>query len=165
MWQTFGFQLCHGLGVSKQTISGKVMRITLDDFEGAWVLERRVMLDEGPAAQFRGSARFHADRLGLVYEEKGLIKLDGQRPVSAQRRYLWRSGQGGVIEVSFDDGRPFHTIDPDGPADTHFCDPDTYEVNYSFGGWPDWISTWKVTGPQKGYRMVSTYRRPVEGVD
>lgn len=141
------------------------MTIALDDFEGAWVIERRIVHDSQPDAQFRGSARFIPDGAGLLYEEKGLMKVEGLRPVSAQRRYLWREGEGGVIEVFFEDGRAFHRIDLARPEDTHWCDPDSYEVRYRFGQWPDWIATWTVNGPRKSYRMVSTYRRPVEGVD
>jgi len=139
--------------------------IALWDFEGAWVLERRVVHDDGPDAQFRGSARFIPDDTGLLYEEKGLIKIDGHRPVSAQRRYLWREVEDGDLEVLFEDGRPFHRIRSDRPEDRHWCDPDAYEVRYEFRQWPEWIATWKVTGPCKAYRMVSTYRRPVQGVD
>lgn len=141
------------------------MTVTLWDFEGAWVLERRILHDDGPDAKFRGSARFIPDETGLIYEEKGLMKIDGHRPVSAQRRYLWREDEDGAIEVLFEDGRAFHRIDGDAPEDSHWCDPDTYDVRYEFGHWPDWISTWKVSGPRKSYRMVSNYRRPVEGVD
>ena len=140
----------------------------LMDFEGAWVLERRILHEDAPDAEFRGSARFHPDGDGLLYEERGLMKIDGHRPVSAQRRYLWREGQGGMIEVLFDDGRAFHSILPgamDEAQASHWCDPDMYEVHYRFGQWPDWIATWKVRGPRKSYRMVSTYRRPVQGVD
>lgn len=141
------------------------MTITLDDFEGAWVLERRIMHENQPGAEFRGSARFLPDGDGLMYEEKGLIKIEGHRPVSAQREYLWRPGEDGKIEVLFEDGRPFHVIDFNDPIASHWCDPDTYEVAYQFSQWPDWIATWKVNGPNKAYRMVSTYRRPVMGVD
>ncbi len=137
----------------------------LEDFIGAWVLERRILQDDGEDARFRGSARFSEDKGGLAYEEKGLIKLGTSRPVSAQRRYLWRLGESGRIEVFFEDGRAFHVIDPEDPTDSHECDPDTYKVAYRFGQWPEWISTWHVTGPDKSYRMVSTYRRPVQGVD
>jgi hypothetical protein len=165
MWQTFGFQLKDGPGLPKQAESSKAMQLRLEEFEGAWVLERRINHDNAPDAQFRGSARFRSHGEGLVYEEKGLLKVDGHRAVSAQRSHLWRTGEGGVIEVLFEDGRPFHVIDLRSPSDTHFCDPDTYEVAYRFGGWPDWICTWKVTGPKKAYQMVSTYRRPVEGID
>lgn len=139
------------------------MTVTLADFEGAWVLERRIVHEDALDAQFRGSARFRPEGGGLLYEEKGILKVAGQRPVSAQQRYFWREGQGGVIEVLFDDGHAFHMIDPARPQDTHWCDPDSYEVSYEFGHWPDWIAVWNVRGPRKAYRMVSTYRRPVAG--
>lgn len=139
------------------------MALGLLDFEGAWVLERRVIQADGPMAEFRGSARFKLDGEGLHYEERGLMKIEGERPVSAQRRYLWREAKNGCITVLFEDGRPFHVIDPAAPEAEHWCDPDTYKVKYTFAIWPEWIATWQVLGPNKDYRMVSTYRRPVAG--
>jgi hypothetical protein len=139
------------------------MAVNLSDFEGAWVLEKRIIHGDGQKASFRGSARFIPDAKGLRYEERGLIRLNGHRPVSAQRSYLWRQGEAGRVAVHFDDGRPFHVIDPSLPNDTHHCAPDTYEVSYRFDIWPEWMATWQVRGPAKDYRMVATYRRPVPG--
>lgn len=137
------------------------MKVNLLDFEGAWVLEKRILHDDGQKAEFRGTARFHPDGVGLRYEERGLIKMGRARPVSAQRSYLWRETEGAEIDVFFDDGRAFHRIDPCHPEATHLCPPDTYRVKYTFDIWPEWIATWEVSGPKKGYRMVATYRRPV----
>lgn len=139
------------------------MTITLAAFEGAWVLEKRILHADGQRASFRGTARFRPDGSGLRYEERGLIRFDGQRPVSAQRTYLWRAGAGGDIAVQFEDGRAFHRITPGAPHDTHDCAPDSYAVRYSFDIWPEWMVTWRVTGPRKDYEMVATYRRPVPG--
>ncbi|WP_371224312.1 DUF6314 family protein [Roseovarius sp. 2305UL8-3] len=139
------------------------MTVNLLDFEGAWVLEKRMVHDNAPNAEFRGSARFIPDGDGLFYEEKGLIKVEGQRPVSAQRVYLWREAEGGRIEVLFEDGSAFHSFDRETLEDTHWCDPDTYKVKYTFDIWPEWMVRWDVSGPNKSYRMVCTYRRPVPG--
>ena len=150
-------------GLTGQGESGKAMTLGLLDFEGAWVLEKRIVHADGQKVEFRGSARFNPDGIGQVYEERGLMKMEGKRPMSAQRRYLWRQVDRGLIELFFEDGRPFHVIDLNAPQDTHWCDPDTYKVKYTFDYWPEWIATWDVKGPEKGYKMVSTYRRPVDG--
>lgn len=139
------------------------MAVNLSDFEGAWVLEKRIAHGNGQKAAFRGSARFIPDGTGLRYEERGLIRMGTARPVSAQRNYLWREAEAGRIAVQFEDGRAFHIIDPAAPSDTHLCPPDTYEVSYTFDIWPEWMATWRVRGPHKDYRMVATYRRPVPG--
>lgn len=137
------------------------MRVNLLDFEGAWVLEKRILHEDGQKADFRGSAQFIPDGDGLRYEERGLIKIDSARAVSAQRTYLWRESSDAQIDVFFEDGRSFHRIDPARPVATHDCPPDTYRVKYTFDIWPEWIATWQVKGPRKAYRMVATYRRPV----
>ena len=58
----------------------------------------------------------------------------------AERRYLWRDGGAGTIEVFFDDGRFFHRFDAEDhvPGATHACDPDAYRVRYDFRAWPRW---------------------------
>ena len=105
-------------------------------------------------------ARFTRDADGLVYSESGTLHLPGQPEMHAERRYLWR-GAGSLIEVLFDDGRPFHVFDPaePRPGADHWCDPDSYSVRYDFTSWPDWSAEWQVIGPRKGYSMYSAYRR------
>lgn len=131
----------------------------LGDFEGLWQLVRRIEQDDAPDADLRGTATLHPNEAGMSYREAGRLRVGDQPPINAERRYIWRSRPGGVIEVLFEDGRPFHRIDPDDPQDRHWCDPDMYAVSYDFSAWPDWSSTWQVRGPRKSYRMVSEYRR------
>nr|WP_281496124.1 DUF6314 family protein [Marivita sp. S6314] len=128
-------------------------------FEGLWQVDR-VIHDHraGSTGRFAGSATFSPIGAGLAYLETGQLWLDGHPPFKAERRYLWRI-EDDVIHVDFDDGRAFHHIPPDQPSDRHWCDPDTYDVTYSFASWPVWHSTWDVSGPRKAYRMVTTYRR------
>lgn len=131
----------------------------LDDFEGLWRLTRRITQDDAPDAELDGSAIWRPVAEGLHYSEAGLLRVGDAAPINAERRYLWRGGADGVIEVLFEDGRPFHRIDPEAPRDRHWCDPDLYEVTYDFSGWPDWSSVWRVRGPRKSYRMISRYTR------
>jgi len=88
-----------------------------------------------------------------------MLRLDQQAPIRAERRYLWGPGDAGCIEVTFEDGRAFHRIDPAVPKARHDCAPDIYEVTYDFTDWPRWQSRWTVTGPNKAYVMTSDYTR------
>ncbi|MEM9845409.1 MAG: DUF6314 family protein [Pseudomonadota bacterium] len=132
---------------------------SLWDFEGTWQLDRTILHRAGPRAQLTGQAVLTRAGQGLDYYESGVLSLDGQAPVRAERRYLWRPGDAGDVEILFEDGRAFHTIVRDAPRATHECAPDTYEVEYDFSDWPDWQSHWEVTGPWKAYSMASRYSR------
>ncbi|PWE34431.1 trigger factor [Maritimibacter sp. 55A14] len=116
----------------------------------------------GGTGRLDGRARFSPDGAGgLVMEESGRLQMQDGPALDATRRYLWRAGEGGVIEVLYADGRRFHRIVPDRlmPDDTHLCEPDLYHVSYDFTGWPVWRTVWRVVGPRKNYRMVTEYRR------
>jgi hypothetical protein len=131
---------------------------SLEDFEGSWQVDR-VIHDHraGATGRFEGTARFTRTGAGLLYFETGTLTLPGQPPFHAERRYRWHRGDAGIV-VSFDDGRFFHVIDPATPDARHWCDPDTYDVTYDFGLWPDWQSVWTVSGPRKAYQMTTFYR-------
>jgi hypothetical protein len=132
----------------------------LRDFIGTWTLDRRIE-DRltGQDGHFRGTARFDDTGARLQYLERGLLTLGAAPPMQAERRYVWTEGQDGEIEVWFDDGRPFHSIDMSvvAPAASHDCAPDRYDVAYDFSDWPRWRATWTVFGPRKDYSMVSSY--------
>ncbi|MEM1388565.1 MAG: DUF6314 family protein [Pseudomonadota bacterium] len=138
--------------------------IDLNRFAGQWQLSR-VIEDHraGTTLRFTGIARFDAvdpaDMTALDYAETGEMVLPDGARLKASRRYCWRLIDG-VIEVLFDDGRPFHIV-PTGsaPSAHHDCPPDSYDVAYAFADWPDWEATWRVRGPRKDYTMRSRYRR------
>lgn len=131
----------------------------LTDFLGLWSLERRIddrLSDTAP--RFEGTAEFTPDGTGLSYVESGLLLVPGQASLQAERRYFWRS-EGIGIAVVFDDGRPFHVIEPGlTPQAHHDCAPDVYTVRYDFTAWPEWSAEWQVKGPRKDYGMVSLFR-------
>ncbi|PRX29760.1 hypothetical protein SAMN05216257_11021 [Meinhardsimonia xiamenensis] len=134
----------------------------LEDFAGRWRLAREIEdFAAGHVVRFSGEALFAPEEGGaLALTEEGTLTLPGATPLKASRRYLWRAGQGGAIEVLFADGRPFHVIAPGAkPEAEHLCPPDHYRVAYDFTGWPDWRAVWRVRGPRKDYRMQSLYRR------
>lgn len=134
-------------------------RVTLQDFTGRWQVAREITDHRsGAPAHFSGIAAFTPDDAGLAYLETGQLRLPGQPPFHAERRYHWRASPDG-FDIYFDDGRFFHSVAPDSPEAQHWCDPDTYAVTYDFDAWPIWTSRWTVSGPRKAYDMVTTYTR------
>lgn len=133
-------------------------------FEGRWTILREIAdRKNGTIGRLAGQAVFRKipERKGaLFYEERGELVLEGAGPMTAERRYVWAESDGGLIEVEFEDGRRFHTIDLNRtmPFADHFCTPDHYWVNYDFRDWPVWHCEWHVRGPRKDYRMRSRYR-------
>ena len=132
----------------------------LMDFTGDWTVMRTIEDRLAGAGRFEGTARFSPDGTGLRYTEAGILTLSTGASMRAERTYLWRAIEAGLIEVLFDDARPFHRFDPNagGAGERHYCDPDIYDVVYDFTKWPEWVSTWTVKGPRKDYIMRSTYR-------
>ena len=132
----------------------------VDSFAGDWRLERTIEdVKAGRTGRLTGEARFEPVADGLAYREAGTLAFPGTPPMRAERRYLWRDGGAGTIEVFFADGRFFHRFDAEDhvPGATHACDPDAYRVRYDFRAWPRWLAEWRVTGPRKDYAMVSSY--------
>ncbi|AVL51629.1 trigger factor [Roseobacter denitrificans] len=127
----------------------------LGDFEGSWTLSRRIMPRRGAGAVFEGTAIWSRAHGGLRYVEKGLMQIDGQAGMQAERRYFWS----GELSVFFEDGRFFHNVPPHGGETEHWCDPDTYKGIYDFTRWPQFEVTWQVTGPKKDYLSKTLYTR------
>lgn len=131
----------------------------LSAFTGEWHIRREIEdFMAGQTVSFRGIARFVPDEDALRLTETGEMAIPGQPPLSATRSYVWRQEPDG-LSIWFADGRYFHRIVKERAADDHWCDPDRYEVVYSFSDWPRWRSDWRVRGPRKDYRMTSHYRR------
>ena len=140
-----------------------VKHLSLQDFLGEWEITKSIQDNTGQSSgNFSGMARFtnHDDGTAL-YHEIGTLELIKGQSMKAERRYRWLQETNGQITVQFQDGRPFHSIDVNetNPIGHHSCDPDTYEVLYNFSDWPNWRSTWRVTGPRKDYIMQSRFQR------
>ncbi len=132
----------------------------LQCFEGHWRIERTIEdVRDHRTGRLTGSARFDPASGGLIYLETGTLKFPGSAAMRASRRYLWRDGGAGTIDILFEDGRFFHRFDAEDatPATSHTCAPDLYRVLYDFRAWPRWQAEWRVTGPSKNYSMVTTY--------
>lgn len=96
----------------------------------------------------------------LHYSESGQIQMAQGPVMTAERRYRWAFGDGLVV-VSFDDGRPFHSFAPgvSGDGTDHLCGADLYRVTYGFAQWPVWTAVWQGSGPRKDYTLDSRYWR------
>ena len=130
-------------------------------FSGLWHLDRVIEdVRAARAGRLIGEARFAPAPDGLDYLEEGTLVFPGVAPLCASRRYHWRDGGAGTIDVWFADGRFFHRFDAEDPAPaaTHDCPPDTYRVRYDFRAWPRWQAEWRVTGPRKDYGIVTQFR-------
>jgi hypothetical protein len=139
--------------------AGMAGLVSLEALEGRWRLSRVIRDADGSEARLHGVAVFRREGDGFVQEEEGWLTLPGGgAPLRATRRYLWADGEGG-LEVRFEDGRPFHTVQlgVERPEAAHECAPDVYRVAYDFGDWPRWRAVWRVTGPRKDYVMTSDY--------
>ena len=135
----------------------------LHSFAGTWALDRTIEdVRAGRTGTLIGEARFAPDATGLAYLEEGTLAFEGGPAMPATRRYLWRDGGSGTIDVLFADGRFCHRVDAEDPAPaaSHDCPPDSYRVRYDFRAWPRWQAEWRVTGPRKDYAMVSRFRPP-----
>lgn len=140
--------------------------IRLQDFAGLWSMAREIEDFRADAcSELTGTCEFVShDQGGFWQEERGLLHLPGRdKPLQAERRYLWRAAVAPAEEIAvfFDDGRFFHSFDPNAatPEADHACDPDSYQVRYEFGDWPNWSASWRVTGPRKDYRFQTRYWR------
>lgn len=127
----------------------------LADFEGRWAIARDITATQGPSGRFEGQGAWRVCADGLDYIETGTLTMAGAAPMVAQRRYLWTPD----LSVFLDDGRFFHKVPEQGGRATHWCDPDTYTVDYDFGAWPVFEVHWHVRGPRKAYEMTSRYTR------
>jgi hypothetical protein len=133
-----------------------------DHFQGVWHVSREI--DDSHSAakgQFTGHARLWQSLDGLAYHEEGVLILGESAPLKAERRYFWQLQTPLRIDVFFEDGRYFHSFNPNEKQwqAEHICTPDNYVVTYDFVDSSHWRSIWDVRGPKKSYRMVSNYSR------
>ena len=133
----------------------KTMKPT--DLVGTWLIDR-VMDDRitGDRHQVSGTAVITAGH----YREDGQLTMADGTTFASQRSYLWNF-HADKIDVFFDDGRPFHSIIFGSKAaeDSHYCDPDLYDVAYDFQKFPTWRAVWTAAGPRKDYVMTTLYRK------
>ena len=142
-----------------ESVSANNQPLGLSDFAGAWQLYKHIQQKDGAVFVFEGQAEFTYADSYLHYHESGMVSAPDGRTLQAARSYKWRQLDNGHIEVLFDDNRFFHTFSLAAPVAEHLCGADHYVVDYGFSGWPEWTSTWQVTGPRKDYTMFSRFTR------
>ncbi|HEX9225701.1 MAG TPA: DUF6314 family protein [Arthrobacter sp.] len=143
---------------------------------GTWTVER-TLLDRsaGTRGSFTGVVRFTeiADDGGLRFREEGTVAwasvpgAPAGTPFTgpASREYLLRpTGAPDTMDMFFPDGRPFHRMGfgPQSRRDQHWCDPDSYRVNYTRIGPDEFRYEWDVTGPAKDQLLTSVLRRTTD---
>ena len=132
--------------------------ITLADLAGRWRLTRQIIdVRADLVGHLEGVCDWLPDAAGLRQVEQGVLHYGDTPPMQASRSYLWRATPQGLA-VFFDDGRPFHHLRAGDLTDRHWCDPDTYDVTYDLGRWPDWTQSWKISGPRKDMQILSRFQ-------
>lgn len=127
---------------------------------GTWRFTRTI--DNG--ARMEGIALFTPREEGwLHYREDGTMRLPGGQSFEAYRSYLYAPMAGGFA-VYFDEDPPrlFHEIllgDGLTGHAPHQCAADLYESAYRFSKDGSFTVVHAVSGPKKGYRMETIYRR------
>ncbi len=145
---------------------------------GSWRLDR-TLLDRstGSRGHFSGVARYAGtDDGGLHYSEHGTMTWTpaGAQPftATASRDYLLRpadepADSPEILDMFFPDGRPFHRMGfaDHSHQDRHWCDPDTYRVDYTLIGPDEFRYRWDVTGPAKNQLLESVLHRQPASAD
>jgi hypothetical protein len=126
---------------------------------GRWAVERTLADAALGSGTFAGEATFTPDGRGLLWKERGRLRLGRYDGPAARTLRVVPDGDGWTVR--FADGRPFHRLDLCGGrcAVAHPCGEDLYEGEYAVRG-PDALDvSWRVRGPAKDQRIESSYRR------
>ena len=149
---------------------------------GSWHFRRRLLHANGDVFEACGRAIWersgHAE-LSLGYEETGRmsrVSAPPTPPVDVKQFYTWSLTAPLTAEVSFSDGRPFHSLSlpalTPGSRSTfhHTCPPDEYSGAFSLtsplpeeGAGLALEVEWRVLGPKKAYTSLTRYWRGADG--
>jgi hypothetical protein len=126
---------------------------------GQWTVQRD-LLDraEGTRGTFSGVVRFvPTDDGGLALREQGIMRWPSFTGPASRHYLLKTTARPDTLDVFFPDGRPFHRMSFTAEAnlDSHWCDPDTYQVAYDFEGQDRFSYSWDVQGPRKDLLLTS----------
>jgi hypothetical protein len=136
--------------------------VVVDRFAGEWSVDRAVVDARARLhGHLEGTASFEpTGDGGLAYAEEGVLTFGADvRP--ARRQLLLRPAGGPTVDVLFGDGRPFYRFDlvDDRWSGEHLCGRDTYTVAGRFLDADRYEEVWHAVGPQKDYRLTTTFRR------
>jgi hypothetical protein len=138
---------------------------------GSWSVDRTLWDRTADThGTFTGVAMFiEMDDGALRFHEQGTVRwaTPGGEPFfgPAQRTYILRSSDTpDALEVYFADRRPFHRMSflTADASENHWCDPDTYRVEYSLVSQDEYRYSWNVSGPAKNLLLESVLHRTVE---
>lgn len=131
--------------------------------DGDWRIDRVLVdLASGCRGAFVGTVSFEREPGGiLVQNETGELAWGAHRGPAYRRLRMHPTGDPGVLEVLFDDGRPFHFLDlrSGATAVEHPCGRDNYVGEFRVESAAAWSYRWTVTGPAKTFRLGSTLSR------
>jgi len=127
-------------------------------FAGQWQMVRIIEnVREGVIGEVWGQADFVEDDEGLTCIENGVLRFGGH-DYHTGRVSLWRFGEGGHIEVRYEDGRPFHDFLTQDPIVLSIDGEARFQISYTFNR-DSWTSSWELLGPGADYLMTTRYRR------
>lgn len=130
---------------------------------GRWQLERDLLdRSNGTHGTFSGVVLFTPTRDGgLALREEGTMRWPSFAGPATREYVLKPTDRPDALDVFFPDGRPFHRMSFSAEAsnDTHWCDPDTYRVTYTYQAHDRFSYSWDVTGPRKDQLLVSHLER------
>ncbi|TDO06526.1 hypothetical protein EV580_6622 [Mycobacterium sp. BK086] len=134
-----------------------------NSLRGKWALNR--VLSSGERMSGTACFRYLGPAL-LHYREDGLLTVTGENTVPVYREYYYRLDQN-QIRVCFADhnyDRPLHVLrfaEGRVATDVHLCGPDTYAGYYNFSADDRFTINMEVSGPHKGYTILTTYHRAI----
>jgi len=141
--------------------------------QGRWRLTRTLEdRRAGQRGRFDGQAVFAPAGAGLVYRERGVLRL-GAFTGPGERVYRYgfpgpgRAPRGapgrapGRAEIAFEDGRPFHDLDLSQGrwSVAHRCRDDLYRGSFEVEDHDRWTAVWHVSGPRKDQVLRGRYDR------
>lgn len=129
---------------------------------GRWGVVREIV-DEprSLAGTFRGFAEFVPDGDDLRWIETGELEWAGRRRPAGHRFRVVPGATASSADVTFDDGRFFHSLELASGASplVHDCAPDRYTGSLTVRSPERWQLSWDVEGPAKRIKLRSSYRR------
>ncbi|MDP9889684.1 DUF6314 family protein [Pseudarthrobacter enclensis] len=138
-------------------------RTTAPGAAGRWRVERDLLdRSDGTRGTFSGVVLFTPmDDDGLFLREEGTMRWPSFTGPATREYVLGPTARSDALDVFFPDGRAFHCMSftTEASNDTHWCDPDTYRVTYTYQSHDRFSYSWDVTGPRKDLLLVSHLER------
>jgi len=133
---------------------------------GCWSLNREIV----GVTTMQGRCTFSAHKDGLMQAEAVRYRMPTSGLLEGFSWYFWEFPEAGSAQLyrttsTGEPRTPFLRLrlipGPSGAqaADIHVCDPDTYRTTFQLLSPSEFLTTYDVAGPCKGYTSIATYRR------